>query len=122
VISEWCFVQCKLLSLITFDSISKFQRVEDHAFASTALTDLIVPGCITSFSGSALTGVKIQTFSLSGISTIIAFAGLFCKISVVDLSFDILEMKEISKLIQRLKSLVNPAFPRPSHWGLLHLK
>jgi hypothetical protein len=34
----------------------------------TALTALVLPGCISSFAGSALAGLQLQTFSFSGIS------------------------------------------------------
>jgi hypothetical protein len=39
-----------------------------HAFAWAALTDLIIPGYISSCAGSALAGLQLRTFSFSGIS------------------------------------------------------
>jgi hypothetical protein len=53
---------------VTFDSISRLQRIENYAFASTALTALIIPGCVNSFSVLALAGLQLQAISFSGTS------------------------------------------------------
>jgi hypothetical protein len=68
VICECCFSSCKSLASITFDSISRLQQIENSAFAWTALTALAIPGCVSSFTGSALAGLQLQAFSFSGIS------------------------------------------------------
>jgi hypothetical protein len=69
VIGETCFGLCSSLESITIDPLSKLQRIEDHAFAFTALTELRIPGCISSFSALALISVNLETFVISGIST-----------------------------------------------------
>jgi hypothetical protein len=67
VICESCFFLCYLFASVTFDSLSRLQRIERLAFILTALTDLVIPGYVSSFAGSAFVGLQLQTFSCSGI-------------------------------------------------------
>jgi hypothetical protein len=51
---------------MTFESTSTLERIEAYAFAWTTLSDLIILGCVESFSGSALVPMTFQSFSFSG--------------------------------------------------------
>lgn len=79
IICESCFSNCGSLESITFDPLSNLRQIEGHAFASTALVDFVILGSVTSFSGSALVGTKLQTCSLSGISNDYSIDGTFIK-------------------------------------------
>jgi hypothetical protein len=64
-----CFSFRKSLTPIRLDSLSTLQKIEADAYASTSLTDLVIPAAVILFARSALDSVKF-----------IRFARLFCLI------------------------------------------
>jgi hypothetical protein len=45
-----------------FDSLLKLQRIENYAFAWTALTALVIPGCVSSFAALGWAGLLGKHF------------------------------------------------------------
>jgi hypothetical protein len=72
VIYQSCFSFCKSLQFVTFDFLSKLQRIERVVFAWTGLTYLVIPGCVSSFASSALAGLQLRTFSFLGIGVLLS--------------------------------------------------
>jgi hypothetical protein len=58
-----CFEDCTSLTSITFESNAKLQRIEGIAFASSGLTELLLPNSIHFLSGSAFMSLSLNSIS-----------------------------------------------------------
>jgi predicted DsbA family dithiol-disulfide isomerase len=57
-ICEWCFLECKSLASVTFDSDTKVSRFDDYAFSDSGLTSIHVPSSVEVICEKCFSGCK----------------------------------------------------------------
>jgi hypothetical protein len=68
VISENSFFECEFLESVVIELRSRLERIEQYAFAATAVKEPIIPSAVVFLSGAAFVADTLTSISFSALS------------------------------------------------------